>query len=216
MLDLSPDQVLTTTRAVRKRLDLNRKVPRELIEECLDIALQAPNGSNMNTWKWLFVDDPATRAEISRLYNEGMDHQISMLGDQVGDNYMNKDIPRADRIAPSVNHLRQNFHRVPLILIPLMADRVEGEHSFTMASHYGSILPAVWNFMLALRVRGLGSAWTTIHLWREREMAELLKIPYEKYTQVGLFPIAYTIGNEFKQAWRKPTAEVCCWNRFAR
>ena len=214
MLDLTPDQVLTTTRTVRKRLDFDKRVDRSVIEEYLEIAFQAPNGSNMNSWYWVVVDDPATVSEVARVYNEGLDAFIETLGDATGENYMGSVVPRYELIAESTQYLRDHMHRSPALLLPLMQGRLEGANSFWQASQWGSILQAVWSFMLALRTRGLGSAWTTGHLWREREMAELLEIPYDRYTQVGVFPIAYTIGTDFRPAYRKGVDEVVGWNRF--
>lgn len=214
MLNLTADELLTTTRSVRKRLDFDRAVDRAVIQECLEIACQAPNGSNMNTWKWVIVDDPALIGKISDLYNQGTEDFIATMGDAVGENYIGASVPGFSGINESVDYLRQNMHRVPAILFPLMSGRVENMGVFWQASSYGSILQATWSFFLALRERGMGSAWTTAHLWREKEVAELLDIPVEHYTQVGLFPIAHTIGHEFKKAYRKPFDEVASWNRF--
>ena len=214
MLNLSADQLLTTTRSVRKRLDFDRPVERAVIEECMEIAFQAPNGSNMNTWRWVVVDDPKLIKKISELYNQGTEDFIATMGDAVGDNYVGASIPGFAGINESVDYLRQNMQRVPAILFPLMAGRVENHGTFAQASSYGSILQATWSVFLALRERGMGSAWTTVHLWREQEMADLLGIPFDHYTQVGLFPIAYTIGHEFKKAYRKPFSEVASWNQF--
>ena len=216
-LDLLPDELLTTTRAVRKRLDFERPVSRELIEECLAIALQAPNGGNVNAWHWVVVDDAELIQQAALLYNQGLDDYIATFGER---GYPGAGVPGADRIADSTEYLRQNLHRSPALLIPLIAGRTDtGEgpaNTFWQASQWGSILPAVWSFMLALRARGCGSVWTTGHLWREREMAELLAIPYERFMQAGLFPIAYTVGTDFKPARRKPLPKVLSWNAFAR
>ncbi len=209
MLDLDPDTLLTTTRAVRKRLDFERRVPRKLIEECLEIAFQAPNGGNMNSWRWIVIDDPALIEKAAEIYNGGLDDYIAGLAKLGG--YPGAQVVGAERIGTSVSHLRENFHRCPALLLPLVAGRVEGTNLFNQASQFGSILQAVWSFMLALRARGLGSAWTTGHLMRDADMAKLLGIPAH-YTQVGLFPIAYTIGTDFKRAFRKPTTEVIGWN----
>ena len=214
MLNLSADQLLTTTRSVRKRLDFERPVDRAVIKQCLEIAFQAPNGSNLNTWKWLVVDDPALIEKVSKLYNQGTEDFIATMGDAVGDNYVGASVPGFAGISESVDYLRQNMHRVPAILFPLMSGRVENSGVFWQASSYGSILQATWSFFLALRERGMGSAWTTAHLWREQEMADLLGIPFDQYTQVGLFPIAYTIGHDFKKAYRKSFEEVASWNQF--
>ena len=215
MPSLSNDELLTTTRSVRKRLDFDRPVSRELIRECLEIAFQAPNGSNMNTWRWVVVDDPERVAQVAAIYDGGLDDFIATLGDAVGESYAGASIPGAERISTSVQHLRDNLHRAPAVLVPLMAGRCEGLNAFYQASQWGSVIQAVWSFFLALRARGLGSAWTTGHMWREKELADLLGIPYEHYTQVGLFPIAYTIGDRFRPAYRKPFDEVVGWNGFA-
>ncbi|MDP6977912.1 MAG: nitroreductase family protein [Myxococcota bacterium] len=216
LLDLSPDEVLTTTRAVRKRLDYDRKVERKTIEDCLRIALQAPNGGNMNSWRWIVIDDPALIARVADLYRGGMDDYISTF-DEAG--YPGAGVEGADRIETSTMHLRENFHRLPALLLPLIPGRTDGDggpgHVFYQASQWGSVIQAVWSFMLALRTRGLGSAWTTAHLWRERELAELLGVPHEIYMQVGLFPIAYTLGTDFKPAHREPIEQVVGWNGFA-
>ena len=214
MLNLTADQLLSTTRSVRKRLDFDRPVERSVIQECMELAFQAPNGSNLNTWRWIILDDPEVIAKTASIYNAALDDYVSSLGDAVGENYMGADIPGFENINASVDYLRQNFHRCPAVLIPLLGGRVESAGVFMQASSYGSIIQATWSFFLALRERGMGSAWTTAHLWREQELAELLGIPYQHYTQIGLFPIAYTKGTEFKPAYRKPFDEVASWNGF--
>lgn len=211
-LDLTPDELLTTTRTVRKRLDFERPVPRALVEECLAIAFQAPNGGNMNGWRWIAVDDRATIGALARLYNQGLEDFIASFGEA---GYPGASVPGADRIESSTQHLRENFHRAPVVLVPLILGRTDrGANVFFQASQWGSIVQAIWSFMLALRARGLGSAWTTGHLWRERETAELLGIPHGVYMQTGLFPVAYTLGTKFRPAHRKPLAEVLRWNGF--
>ncbi len=89
-----------------------------------------------------------------------------------------------------------------------------GTPTFGQASAWGSLLPAVWSFMLALRERGLGSAWTTLHLPNEREVADLLGIPFDTVTQGGLFPIAYTMGTDFKLAKRLPGSSLSHWDQW--
>ncbi len=209
----SAEYILTTTRAVRKRLDLNKPVARDVIEQCLEIALQAPNGSNMNTWKWIIVDDRDKIRKIAKIYDQAMNDYITILGDATGDNYMGSHIPGAENISESVDYLRKHLAEVPAIAFPLLAGRLEGASVFYQASLWGSILQSVWSFFLALRTKGMGSAWTTAHLFREQEIADLLDIP-ANYTQVGLFPIAYTLGTEFKKGWRSPVEDVLSWNTF--
>jgi nitroreductase len=207
-LNLSVDDVLTTTRTVRKRLDLSKPVPRALIEECLELALQAPNGSNLNVWRWIVVDDRATIATIAGIYKSGLEEyaRVKYRG--------NLGIPGEEKLMDSAMTLLRVLDRVPAMLIPLMPGRVEGKSASDQAVMWGSIVQAVWSFCLALRERGLGSAWTTVTLEREQDMADVLGIPFEQYTQVGLFPVAYTLGTDFKRAWRKPVHEVLSYNKF--
>ena len=214
MLNLTPDEVLSTTRAVRKRLDFSRAVPRALIAECMALALQAPNGSNMNTWRFIAVDERATVARMARIYDDALADYVRSLGAATGANYAGAQVPGFEAIGESVQYLRDHMAEVPVLVVPVFAGRPEGAGVFQQASMWGSIVQAGWSFMLALRARGLGSCWTTGHLHREREMAELLGIP-EHYTQAGLFPVAWTLGIDFRPAWRRPVAEVLDWNGFA-
>ena len=212
-LGLSADEVLTTTRAVRKRLDLARPVEREVILECLEIALQAPTGSFSQGWSWMFVTDPDKKRAIADYYGANFDayRERSRLA-AFPDGDLRAE--RRDAIRSSSDYLRDHFHEVPVLLIPLLEGRLDGLPVFGAASSWGSLLPAVWSFMLALRERGLGSAWTTLHLPNEREVAELLGIPYDRYTQAGLFPIAYTIGTDFKPAPRLDVGELVHWDTW--
>ncbi len=214
-LDLSIDEVLTTTRTVRKRLDLERVVDRAVIEECLELALQAPNGSNHQQWRWIVLDDRRTIERAAEIYVAAMEQYTADI--TAGREKYLRGGQRSEQIAESVAHLKENMGRVPALLIPTLQDRFEVHRkgistTYHQASQWGSIAPAVWNFMLALRSRGLGSAWTTIHLLREREMADLLGIPYDTHVQAGLFPIAYTIGTEFRRAARQPLRDVLRYN----
>ena len=211
-LDLTFDQILTTTRAVRKRLDISRKVPRELLEECLELAVQAPNGSNKNLWRWIIVDDPGMVAKLGAEYRFAMGilqsgQQASMFSDT-------SDSREEAKLLDSAYALADKIEQMPALLIPLMPGRAEGKSVVEQAAMWGSIVQAVWSFMLALRSRGLGSCWATVTSRREKEIAALLGIPFEEYTQVGMFPIAYTIGTDFRKAWRKPVGEVLRYNRF--
>jgi nitroreductase len=216
-LDLSIDELLTTTRSVRKRLDLDRPVERAVIEECLELALQAPNGSNHQQWRWLVLDDRKTIERAAAIYSAAMEQYSADI--EAGKEKYLRGGQRSEQIAESVAHLRENMHRVPALLVPTLQDRFEvhrrgASTTYHAASQWGSIAPAIWSFMLALRSRGLGSAWTTIHLLREREMADLLGIPYETHVQAGLFPIAYTLGTEFRRAARQPLRDVLRYNAW--
>jgi nitroreductase len=210
-LGLSADQVLTTTRSVRKRLDFERPVSRDVIMECLEIALQAPTGSNRQGWHWVFVEEADTRLALKEIYAENF-----ALYRQVPRPTYSDDDPRtaaAPRVVDSAQFLADNFEKSPVMLIPCIEGRTDADNS---AAFWGSLLPAVWSFMLALRERGLGSAWTTLHLPNggERRAADLLGIPFDTVSQGGLFPIAYTKGTDFKLASRVPAAEVTHWNRW--
>ena len=206
------DTLLTTTRAVRRRLDLDRPVPRDVVLECLRIAFQAPSGSNRQDWRWVVIDDPGVRAAAADIYRAALDAYASRPGPRPAD----YSTPQALRMRDSVMHLRENLHRVPVLVVPAVRGRLDGADIFEQASLWGSVLPAVWSFMLALRSRGLGSSWTTIHLHREREMADLLGIPFGEYTQAGLFPVAYTLGDTFKAADRSASEATVRWNHWDR
>jgi nitroreductase len=212
-LGLSADDVLTTTRSVRKRLDYDRPVPREVVTECIDLALQAPTGSNSQGWHWVVVEDPELKAGICEFYGANFDAYTNRPGQPdygVGDTRTD----RKEAVRASAVHLREHMHRAPYLVIPCVLGRPEGADAFRQASFWGSILPAVWSFMLALRERGLGSAWTTLHLPNEAEVAALLGIPFDSVTQAGLFPVAYTLGTDFKPAPRMPAGDLIHWDRW--
>jgi nitroreductase len=212
-LDLSPDELLSTTRAVRKRLDLERPVEREVIEECMQLALQAPTGSNRQGWQFVFVTDPAKKKALAEMYAAGFDPYVNMQGPRYDEGDIRAE--RSEFVRGSATYLRDHFHEVPVLLIPCIEGRLDvGTPTFGQASVWGSLLPAVWSFMLAARSRGLGTAWTTLHLPKEKEAAELLGIPYERYTQAGLMPVAYTKGTDFKPAPRLPLETVVHWESW--
>ncbi len=212
-LELGADELLTTTRAVRRRLDLERPIERALVEACLHIAFQAPNGSNQQRYDWLLVDDAGLRAEMAAIYRAGLADRVEASRAERGGPAATESEAQA-RMSASVHHLLEHLHEVPVLVVPTIGGRLEGASVFEQASLWGSVLPAVWSFMLALRARGLGSAWTTVHLYREAEMAELLGIPGDRVTQVGLFPVAYTIGTDFRPADRSKSASSIHWNHW--
>jgi nitroreductase len=220
LLDLTVDEVLTTTRNVRKRLDFDRPVPRELVAECVDIAVQAPTGSNNQEWEWIAVDDLDLRRALADLHRDSLAAYLEHVAAQLTATRTRFDGARNERfeqISESVMYLIENFERAPVLMVPVIRTPVRPEamgHNFYLASTFGSIIQAVWSFMLALRARGLGSAWTTLQLWRERETADLIGVPYDTSTQVGLFPIAYTLGPDFRPAQRAGAATVLHWNRL--
>lgn len=211
LLPLTPDELLTTTRAVRKRLDLSRPVERDIVEECISIGLQAPSGSNRQAWQWVPVDDPAAKSRLAELYREVFDaYEPRSAGYVTGDT-------RADRrsaVTASSVHLRDHLHEVPVLLVVFQEGRVEELSLGSQPGFWGSVVPAIWSFMLALRARGLGSTWTTMTCRRPKEVAEVLGVPHDSYTQIGLFPLAYTIGTDFKPAARLDPSSVIHWNSW--
>jgi nitroreductase len=197
------DWLLTTTRSVRKRLDLARPVEPAVVRRCLEIAMQAPTGSNMQQWHWLVVTDAAQRAALAAIYRRAFNGAFEEYIDNLG-----RSLPAGDRraeqlprVADSARYLAEHLHEVPVHVVPVVEGRVEHLGVVSQASTYGSILPAVWSFMLALRARGLGSAWTTLHLVWEQDAAAVLEIP-DGFTQTALIPVAYYTGTEFKPARR--------------
>ncbi|WP_405181690.1 nitroreductase family protein [Nocardia sp. NBC_01377] len=211
-LNLSADEVLSTTRSVRKRLDLERPVPREVLLECLELALQAPTGSNSQGWQWVFVEDAAQKKALADIYRTSATPYLAAPKPEFGDE---RD-ERRPRVHDSAKYLVDHLHEVPVMLIPCLAGRAENTPGGSSAGFWGSLLPAVWSFMLALRSRGLGSAWTTLHLVGdgEKQAADLLGIPFDKYSQGGLFPIAYTRGTDFRPAKRLPAEQLTHWNSW--
>jgi nitroreductase len=202
ILDLSIDELLTTTRSVRKRLDLTRPVEPEVIDECLELALQAPSPGYGELWHFIVVTDPAQREALATLYRKS----VQALSNEASV------IP--SRIQSSTQYLVDHLHEVPVFIIPCIEGRTENLPVFRQATIWSSIMPAIWSFMLAARSRGLGTVLTTVHLTFEREAAELLGIPYDQIMQTALIPVAYTQGTTFKPAPRKPLASVVHRDRW--
>lgn len=213
-LDLSPDELLTTTRSVRLRLDLQRPVPREIIEECLDIAQQAPSGGNQQQWSFLVVTDEEKRRALAALYKQGWDSYIKAVSAQPSGDASGVARPDQVRIYRSAQYLADHMGDVPVLVIPCIAGRLNHASTEQQAGQWGSILPATWSFMLAARARGLGTCWTTLHLSHEREAADVLGIPYDDVMQAALIPLAYTIGDDFKPGPRRPLETMVHWNRW--
>jgi nitroreductase len=205
------DRLLTTTRAVRRRLDLDRPVAREVVLDCLRVALQAPSGGNTQPWRWLVVDDPDLRTGLAELYRRAFGPYIEMQRAAIATAGGDAD----SAIVRSASYLADHLHEVPVHVIPCLLGRLPaGAGVAETAGFYGSILPAVWSSQLALRSRGLGSAFTTLHLQYEREAAELLDVP-ETVTAVALLPVAHVSGN-FRPGDRKPVEAVTYWNGWRR
>lgn len=206
------DRLLTTTRSVRKRLDFSRPVPPEIIERCLEIAAQAPTGSNRQNWHFVVVTDPARRAEIGRLYRQSFELYAQALPASGARSHSNPALAAQNRrVRDSAWHLAEHMGEAPALVLFCIEGRVEDAGPMAQASAYGSILPAAWSFMLALRARGLGAAWTTLHLRYEKEVAALLGIP-DNVTQAVLMPVAYYTGDDFKPAQRLPVKDKTHWN----
>jgi nitroreductase len=201
------DRLLTTTKQVRKRLDLARPVPHEELLECIDVASHAPMGGNLERNRWMIIDDADTKAKISEYFGA------------VGRPYLaaNTEVRSDDRstkVIDSAMYLVEHLHDVPALVLAMRLDRVpDGSSTGAYAGYYGSVLPGVWSFQLAARSRGIGSAWTTFHLEHEAEVAELLGIP-PTVTQVCLLAVGYYTGDTFTPAPRRPASEVTFLNRW--
>ncbi|MGH3486700.1 MAG: nitroreductase family protein [Actinopolymorphaceae bacterium] len=201
------DRLLSTTRAVRKRLDLDRPVAREVILDCIRLSQQAPTGSNSQGWRWVVVTDRDKRAALAELYRSGGAAYMTAAAADTG-----TPDEQLARVRDSARHLLEVIDRVPVLAIPCIKGRVSDvRHA---AAFFGSIHPAIWSFQLALRSRGLGSVWTTFHLAHEREAADLLGIPAD-VTQAAMLPVAYTLGTDFQPAKRQPAEEITFWNAWA-
>jgi nitroreductase len=209
-LNLSAAELLSTTRAVRKRLDLDRVVERSVLKECLESAVQAPTGSNAQGWRFVVITDIEKKKPIAELYRKAWHEYYTPMETE----------PRSERgrqlkrVMASADYLADNFERVPVWVIPCMPGRLDHLPNPMAAAAYGSIHPATWSFMLAAREHGLGSSFTTLHLQYEREAAEILGIPFEEVTQCSLITVAYTSGTDFKPAKRAPIETVTYWDAW--
>ena len=212
-LNLSVDDVLTTTRSVRKRLDLEKPVPREVLLECLELAIQAPTGSNQQGWQWVFVEEADKKKVLADIYRTNFTQYRRMPEPKYPEGDSRAE--QRTRVVSSAEYLAEHMHEAPVLLVPCLEGRIDQAPDLS-ASFWGSLLPAAWSYMLALRSRGLGSAWTTLHLLGdgERKAAEVLGIPYDGYSQGGLFPIAYTKGTDFRPAKRLPIEQIVHWDNW--
>ena len=208
-LNLTPDELLATTRAVRRRLDLSRPVEREVLEECLRLAQQAPTSSFAQNWHFVVVTDPGTRAALGGLWRTVAESYVQRRAAAAAAD------ARLARMSDNVRYLADHIHEVPVHVIPCVEGRTDGKPAAAQASRWASIIPATWSFMLAARARGLGTVWTTFHLRHEREAAELLGIPYERVMQAALIPVAYTVGTEFRAGPRRPLDTMVHWDRWS-
>jgi nitroreductase len=207
------DHLLTTTHSVRKRLDLTRPVEPEVIERCIEIALHAPSGGNRQGWHFVVVTDAQKRAIIAEYYKQSwyIYNEQRRTNNPRLSGTDTKYIEQTLRVMSSAQYLADHMHEVPVLVIPCIEGRPKDPSPSAQAGFYGSILPAAWSFMLALRARGLGAAWTTLHLAHEKDVAELLGIP-DNITQAALLPVAYFTGDDFKPAARLPARERTYWD----
>ena len=209
------DLLLTTTRSVRKRLDLKRPVEPEVLERCIDIALQSPTGSNQQGWHMMVVTDAKKKAGLAELYRNAFAGYREMRANEAPLPASDLRAQQMPRVIDSATYLCDHLHEAPVMVIPCIEGRIENAGVLAQASVYGSILPAVWSFMLALRARGVGSAWTTLHLMYEQDAAKVLGVP-DSVTQTALLPVAYYTGAEFKPAKRLPADHVTHWNTWGK
>jgi nitroreductase len=212
-LDLTAEELLSTTRSVRHRLDFDRPVDPAVLRRCVELALQAPSGRNSQGWSFVVVTDPDRRAALARLWRRG-------LG--LGDSPMSKDDQRRagskpgsmEKVWSGLRHLSENLHRAPALVVPCIEGRTDGLGADRQAGKWGSLLPAVWSFLLAARLHGLGTVWTTGNMPVEREVAALLGIPYDAVMQAAVIPVAHSIGTDFRPAPRVPVDEVLHWDQW--
>jgi len=211
---MTPEELLTTTRSVRKRLDLDRPVPIDLVRRALTMALQAPSGSNRQEWQWLVVTDAEQRTRIGAVYARSCAAYLSSSG--AAGRLFTENPERAavqQRVHDSVAHLADRMGDVPVLVLPCLRTGSARLPAGNQAGLWGSVLPAAWSYMLAARTLGLGTAWTTLHLRYEREVAEILELP-DGVHQAALIPTAYYTGETFRTAVRQPLDEVLHVDRW--
>ena len=198
-LNLTPDELLTTTRAVRKRLDFEKPVPLDVVRECIEIATQAPSGSNQQGWHWVVVTDAAKRKTLGEIYARAFDiyKQMPFYAGAITTGDPTRDATQ-QRVASSAEYLAEHMGDAPVLLVPCITGRLDNLPSMMTASQWGSLHPAIWSFCLAARARGLGTSWTSLHLMFEEEAAGVLGIPFAEISQGALIPVAYTKGTDFK------------------
>ncbi|MEU4083151.1 nitroreductase family protein [Streptomyces aureus] len=199
---LSCEELLTTTRSVRHGLDLDRPVDPAVVEDCLRIALQAPNGNNRQHWRWIVLTDPDVRAAVAEVYRAAF-HERNAAG--LG---RLAELPGPARsVLTGARSLADRLHRVPVLVIPCLELPGGRLPPGNQAGVWGSLLPAAWNYALAARSRGLVTAWTAVHLDREREVADLLGLP-PSVRQGALLPTAHPLRSTFRPGPRLPLDRV--------
>ena len=217
LLPLDSDQLLSTTRAVRKRLDFSRAVDDNSVRECVQLAMQSPSGSNNMTMQFVVVRDAAKRKAIGDIYRQCYDIYRSLDGIYIGSIDKGGEIENAQqrRSASSADFLAEKMGDAPVLVVACnVGARLEGAPAMMAASMMGNVLPAMWSFMLAARARGLGTAWTTVHLMMEQQVADVLGIPFDSVQQVCLTPLAHTVGTDFKPAARPAPDAIIHWDTW--
>jgi nitroreductase len=217
LLPLNPDELLSTTRAVRKRLDFDRPVPDDLIRECVSLAMQSPSGSNNPSMQFVIVRDPAKKAAIGEIYRQCFGMYKTWDGVYIGsiDKGDEKANEQQARSTASADYLGERMGDAPALVIACTkGGRAEGAPAMMSASMFGNILPAMWSFMLAARARGLGTCWTTLHLVMEQAVADVVGIPFDEVQQACLSPLAFTTGTDFKAAARPPADSIIHWDQW--
>lgn len=216
LLPLSAEELLMTTRGVRKRLDFSRPVERDVLRACVAAALQAPSGSNRWALQFVIVTDPERRAAIGEAYRSGYATYKSLDGVYIGS--IEKGDParneQQQRTANSADYLGEHFGEAPAIVAACSPGRADDGPSIRKTTLLGSVMPGMWSFMLAARLRGLGTCWTTVGLFEEARTAEAFGIDNEQVTIAAISPVAHTKGTEFKPALRPDPDEVIHWDKW--
>jgi nitroreductase len=214
LLPLTTDELLSTTRAVRKRLDFERPVPDDVVRECVDLAMQSPSGSNNMTMQFVVVRDPAKRAALGEIYRQcyGIYSQMDGVYIRSIDKGEESANAQQQRSADSADFLGQHMGDAPVLVIPCTFGRIDNVPAMMGASIGANVMPAMWSFMLAARARGLGTCWTTVHLMMEQAAADVLGIPFDQVQQICMSPLAYTKGTDFKPATRPDADTIIHWD----
>lgn len=216
LLPLTPDELLSTTRAVRQRLDFDRPVSDEVVRECVELAMQSPSGSNNMTMQFVVVRDPGRRRALGEIYRQCYSIYQGFEGIYIGSIDKGEDDANAQqqRSARSADYLGERMGDAPVIVVPCTMGRFDGAPAMMASSMAGNVMPAMWSFMLAARARGLGTCWTTVHLMMEQQAAEVLGIPFDQVQQVCMSPLAYTVGTDFRPAKRPPADSIIHWDTW--
>jgi len=208
------DELLTTTRSVRKRLDLSRPVPPELIEECLEIAVQAPTATYSQRWRFVVITDAAQRAKMAQIYGDAF-HNYWASPQKANYSEVGPGEDQTAKMIDSARYLVEHLKDAPVHVLFCVEGKPDHDSLFDLANVFGTIMPAAWSFMLAARARGLGCCWTTVHLLEAQKAAQAIGLP-DNVWQAALLPVAYYTGEQFHTAPRIPARELTSWNRWGQ